>query len=302
MALTLAAAFDQADVDRRFRRRNPGASRRNRATARQSAWTRIADAEIAPAMAAGTGEGDLEAAAAERAGGDVVGVGAVDDQEARDLLGQRRLVAQVPHAAAGCLRPLRPHWRPAAGRAGTPAGSARIFQARAMASRAARPGAVVGDAGTAEAPVGIHGDIVFVARREHGIEVRGQRRRTGRRRPSVARTLPARSMEASQPRRGTAPEPRRPLLFQKGGRRHAAELQVDLVDPLLLAGEQLQALAHTAQTGHFPDTIVDAAIDREQCSRAGAGSFIQSAVAHEVLTNIPRVVNIPVGFRGARNA
>ena len=36
-------------------------------------------------------------------------------------------------------------------------------------------GAVIGDAGAAEAAVGIHRDIVFVARREHGIEVRGQR-------------------------------------------------------------------------------------------------------------------------------
>ena len=59
---------------------------------------RIAHAEIAPAMSAGSGEGDLEAAAAQRAGGDVVGVGAVHHQKGSDLARQRRLLAEMPHA------------------------------------------------------------------------------------------------------------------------------------------------------------------------------------------------------------
>ena len=45
------------------------------------------------------------------------------------------------------------------------------------------------------------------------------------------------------------------LLFQKGGRRNAAELQVDFVDPLLLARETLQALAHAGQFGEFAEIV-----------------------------------------------
>ena len=48
-------------------------------------------------------------------------------------------------------------------------------------------------------------------------------------------------------------EPCGTLLFEEGGRRHAAELQMDFVDPLLLAREPLQALAHTAVVSQFSD-------------------------------------------------
>ena len=62
--------------------------------------------------------------------------------------------------------------------------------------------------------------------------------------PNAASTLPARSMEASHPEDAELlQKPRGALLLQKGGRRHAAKLQVDLVDPLLLAREKLQAFA-----------------------------------------------------------
>ena len=59
----------------------------------------IADAVIAPAMPARSGEGHLETAAAQGAGGDVVGSGAVHDHEGADLLGERRLLAEVAHPA-----------------------------------------------------------------------------------------------------------------------------------------------------------------------------------------------------------
>ena len=36
-------------------------------------------------------------------------------------------------------------------------------------------GAVVGDAGTAKTAVGIHGDVVLRARRDHRVQVRGER-------------------------------------------------------------------------------------------------------------------------------
>jgi hypothetical protein len=103
-------------------------------------------------------------------------------------------------------------------------------------------GAVVGDARAAEAAIRVHRDIVLIARRDHGVQVRGQRhvRRRALRRDHVAGAvdggIPAIGAELLQ-------EPGGALLLQKRGRRHAAKLQVRLVDPLLLAREPLQALA-----------------------------------------------------------
>ena len=58
---------------------------------------RIAGTVIAPAMPAGTVKGHFETAAAERAGGDVVGVGAIHHHEGCYLAGQRRFLGQPPH-------------------------------------------------------------------------------------------------------------------------------------------------------------------------------------------------------------
>ncbi len=49
---------------------------------------RVADAEIAPAMAAGACDGHFEAAAAERLRGDVIERGAIQNQKCRDLRDQ----------------------------------------------------------------------------------------------------------------------------------------------------------------------------------------------------------------------
>ena len=75
-----------------------------------------------------------------RAVGDVVDVGAIHHHQGLDLARQRRLLGRDTACPAGCPRPPRPHWPPAAGRS-RESGQLRrtLFQTRAMASRAARP-------------------------------------------------------------------------------------------------------------------------------------------------------------------
>ena len=147
---------------------------------------RIADAVIAPAMAARSGEGDFEAPAAEPAGGDVVGVGAVDDQERADLPGERRLLAEVPHAEQIALALLADvgHQQQAERQLGQ--ARSQLFQTRATASSAARPAPLSETPGPVKAAVGIDRDFVLGARRDHRVEVRGERD-VGARRPARER-------------------------------------------------------------------------------------------------------------------
>src|ERR1035441_7597895 len=104
----------------------------------------------------------------------------------------------------------------------------------------ARP--VVGDPGTVEAAASVQRDILRLARRQHGVQVGGERhvRRRAERRHDIAGTIDrgiaAVGAELLQ-------EPGGAFLLQKGGSGHAAKLHVNFVDPLLLAGEELQALA-----------------------------------------------------------
>ncbi len=60
---------------------------------------RITDAEIAPAVAALTRERDLVTAAAERLRGDMVGRGAIEDDERANAADQFRLPADVADSA-----------------------------------------------------------------------------------------------------------------------------------------------------------------------------------------------------------
>src|ERR1022692_1917898 len=105
----------------------------------------------------------------------------------------------------------------------------------------------------------LHADVFFDARREHGVEVRGERdvgsfgSRIGHGH-HVARAIdmafPSQIAELRQ-------DPLGALLFEESGRGHAAKLQVNVVDPLLLAREPLEALAHAAQIGCFADQAGD---------------------------------------------
>ena len=60
---------------------------------------RIRDSVIAPAMAARAGDGDVEAAAGQRLGSDVIGIRAVQNQKRLDAAAGAGLAAQIAHAA-----------------------------------------------------------------------------------------------------------------------------------------------------------------------------------------------------------
>src|SRR5689334_25405532 len=59
----------------------------------------IGESVIAPAMAAGAGDADVEAAAGQGLRRDVVGVRSVEDQERLNAAAGTRLAAEVAHAA-----------------------------------------------------------------------------------------------------------------------------------------------------------------------------------------------------------
>ena len=147
---------------------------------------------------------------------------------------------------------------------------AQLFQTRATASRRGEPGAVVGDAGTVEPAVGLGLDLVLVARRDHGVEVGGE--------GDVGAVAfggddVAGAVDDGVPAEGAelVGEPGGALLLEEGGGGNAAELQVDLVDPLLLAGEPLETLAHAAVFREFAQVHPCECIGRHsaccQCSR-----------------------------------
>src|SRR5260370_39045999 len=61
----------------------------------------IGQAVIAPAMSAGTVDGDVETPAGQGLGGDVIGVGAVQNQKGLDAASVAGLARQVAHATEG---------------------------------------------------------------------------------------------------------------------------------------------------------------------------------------------------------
>ena len=59
----------------------------------------VGEAVIAPAMAARSADGDIEAAAGESLRGDVIDIGAIQNQERLDSAAGAGLPAQIAHAA-----------------------------------------------------------------------------------------------------------------------------------------------------------------------------------------------------------
>ena len=115
-----------------------------------------------------------------------------------------------------------------------------------------KPGAVIGNPGAAEAPVGVHRDIFFTPRRQHRIQM-GRQRHV--RRPAESRQHIAGAIDGRVAPVGTKlfQKPRCPFLFHKGGRGNPAKLQMNLVDPLLLSREKLQAFADYRVVREFAD-------------------------------------------------
>ncbi len=125
--------------------------------------------------------------------------------------------------------------------------------ARAMASNAGQSRAVIGGAWPMQSAIGSDVDLFVFARRKHGIEMRGEGDVGAgtilhRMRDDVAAPIdPRDATERAKLRQ----HPLRALLFEECGGRHAAQLQVLLVDPLLLPDEPLQRVAQRRGIGQI---------------------------------------------------
>ena len=116
-------------------------------------------------------------------------------------------------------------------------------------------GAVVGNSGAVQAAVRVDGDFLVVAGREYGIEVRGEGNvgafavfhGVG---DDVAGAVDA-CHRAERAELGQ--HPFGAALFEEGGRRDPAELQLLLGDPLFFAGKVLQSVANGGGVRKFGD-------------------------------------------------
>ena len=125
--------------------------------------------------------------------------------------------------------------------------------ARAMASRGGEAGAVIGDAGAEHFAVGAERDVVFGARRKDGIEMGGEKDERPLRGGSEGDEDVAGAVDAGVPaeRAALGGEPVGALLFEKSWRGDAAELEVNVVDPLFFARKPLERLADAGTPGDF---------------------------------------------------
>ncbi len=129
--------------------------------------------------------------------------------------------------------------------------AAPIFPGLRYRQKRREAGAVVGNAGSAKGAIGRNEDVVFVTRRDYGIEVRGKRdiRRLASSRQDVAGAVdggvPAGFAELRL-------KPEGALLLEKGRRGDAAQGQVGFVDPLLFARKPLQTLTNRAMSRSVP--------------------------------------------------
>ena len=189
----------------------------------------------------------------------MVGRGAVQHQERPNPLDQFRLAADMAHARANRLRPPPRRWRPAA------AGSRSVATPRfrrlewlhRLSHRQQRrqPGAVIGNARTAQIAVAVDGDVFFDAGRKHRVEMRRQRDQRALRDRHAGKRDISGAVDSGMPAEGAElrGHPFGALLLEKRRRGHAAQLQMDFVHPLLFAREPLQRLAHAGALGHFAD-------------------------------------------------
>ena len=96
------AAANGADVERGaglVGKRSFGERGESGWPARRLGW----DARIREAVTAGSGDGNLIAAAAEGLGDGSVGAGAIEDDVSRDAAGERAVIVDVTHAAQVAL-------------------------------------------------------------------------------------------------------------------------------------------------------------------------------------------------------
>ena len=182
---------------------------------------------------------------------------AIQNQKRRDLRQQRRLPANVAHAAQiafaffahiGDQQQSPPEIVFAAG-VRRFADSARDGQQRGQTS------AIVGDSGALHDALGIHRNIFFNARRQHGIEMRrhGHQQTIGvrvQRNQNIAFAIDA-GVPAEGAELGGHPLGARQFVESRRG--DATKLQVDIVDPLLILRKVLERFAHAGAVGKIAD-------------------------------------------------
>lgn len=220
---------------------------------------------IAPTVAAGTGEDDFEAAAAEGLGGEVFDTGAVEDEEGGDLGGEGALAAQEAHSAEIALSLLADVGDEERG-AGRGGGGGREGVLAGQGEQGGETGAIVGDTGAEKAAIGGEADFFAGAGGEDGIEVGGNGDEggtvlTGEMGDDVAGAVePGVVAEGSE----LFDHPEGAFFLEEGRGGDAAELEVFFVDPGAIAaqlaegfgqGKGLGEAAQTAAGGEHEDSV-----------------------------------------------
>ena len=182
----------------------------------------------------------------------MIDIRAIQNQERLDARAGAGLPAQVAHAAQVALALLadvgdEDQVAELVGEIGEGLDHARDGQQRGQ------PSAVVGDARAMQPAIGGDINLFVLARREHGIQMRGEGDvgagaifdRMG---DDVAAAIdPRHATERAKLRQ----HPLGALLFEERGGGDAAKLQVLLVDPLLLPDEPLQGVAEGRGIGQI---------------------------------------------------
>ncbi len=246
------AALDDADVDRDLRR----GSRLDRILIDEERYRtaqgmhRVADSEIAPAMAALTRESYLVTATAERLRGDVVGRGTIENEERANPVDQFRLPADVADSAQISLSFLadigdQQQTVPDLRRISSRLQRLRYGQQRRQTR------AVVGHARPAEVAVAVYRDVFFSPRRKNGIQMRRERDERALRVGMQGSENVSCTIDGYVPaeRAELTCQPFGALLLEESRGRDAAKLQVNLIDPLLFPGKPLKGLADAWAVG-----------------------------------------------------
>ena len=211
---------------------------------------RIADSEIAPAMAALTRERNLIATAAKSLRRNMVSRRAIEDDKTANPADQFLLPANVADSAQipfplladiGDQQEAVPDLRRIDGGFERPGDGQQRRQTRA----------VVGNTGSAQIAVPVDRDVVFGTRRKNGIQMRRQGDERALRHGTERRQYVACTVDGYMPAHSTelGRHPFGALLLEEGRGGNAAKLQVNLIDPLLFPGKPLEGLADTSPVG-----------------------------------------------------
>jgi hypothetical protein len=203
---------------------------------------RIADPVIAPTVPARAGDVDIEPAAGQRLARDVIGGRTIQHQQRGKPAAQRRLAAQITHAAQVSLALFAnigdEYQAPKHSR------TADLYRLR-HCQQCRQTSAIVRYPRPMEFAVWLQSDFFLgILRRHHGVQMRGHRDHrpiviAGRGRHHIAGAVDT-CLVAKIAKLRLHPLGAR--LFEESGSGNAAELQMTVIDPLLRASEPFKAL------------------------------------------------------------